>query len=225
MEMVSKEEVAQAVLNSINNNNKNNILYHLNKASLAPSRFSRVDRNKALVTLNKTSRKKTSIAFGNLGPYITKISFELFLFSKILKRLDEVQKISAPKLLRKLEALLTKNNFRNYILSLGIPILLSDGKSCYLPPNLIYPKIGNKNDYLINNRNLEKWATSGWIDLRMNNIKKWKKRLTLVINDVNLAESGNKFKSANSRNINIKNPIDIGEVLACILSLEGGGRK
>ena len=82
MEMVSKEEVAQAVLNSINNNNKNNILYFLNKAALTPSQSSIVNRKKALLTLSKISKKKTSVAFGNLGPYITKISFELFKASE-----------------------------------------------------------------------------------------------------------------------------------------------
>ena len=69
---------------------------------------------------------------------------------------------------------------RKEILSIGLPILLKDGK--YLRGDFVkIPVRRNQDEIEFTNENLNQFCYDGWIDLRKENFTKWKERLTRII--------------------------------------------
>ena len=79
--------------------------------------------------------------------------------------------------------IVTNDKLRNQIISIGIPILLPDGKTLLRAENIKIPPFRGENELDITKENIDKWATEGWVDLRTNNMKKWQKRLSELIKE------------------------------------------
>lgn len=219
MELITKEEVSNSVIDIIKGNLNKDILNLMDRGSLTPTKNFFKKRNFAINTLNKFNGE-LSLAYGNLGPYITKLIFELFLLSKCTSSLNEMKEIKLQELIDRLNNIITEKKILSYILSVGIPILYDNGKRLYFPDQPIYPSVDEiKNSklstYLVNN-----WAKVGWIDLRNKNIYGWVNKLSKLIKIIKFSKNSFKVK-----NININNKIDVGETLAIILTMNGGGRK
>ena len=71
-------------------------------------------------------------------------------------------------------ALLEANNkLRSEIVSIGIPILLPDGKSLLRGNVMKIPPYRGEDELDISEENIDMWARDGWVDLRIENIKLW----------------------------------------------------
>ncbi|MSP64483.1 MAG: hypothetical protein EXR16_02495 [Bacteroidetes bacterium] len=73
---------------------------------------------------------------------------------------------------------------RSQIISIGIPILLPDGKRLVRGETIKIPPFQGENEIKITNKNIDVWAESGWVDLRESNIKKWIARFNTLKNNV-----------------------------------------
>jgi hypothetical protein len=126
-----------------------------------------------------------SVAFELLGPpRLSKLLFEINLLGLFCKNMKQILKFSPEELSDKaFEIISTNDDLRSEILSIGIPILLPDGKSLLRGNTIKIPANRGENEIDINDANIQKWATEGWVDLRPTNMKKWKERINELIKE------------------------------------------
>lgn len=224
MESITREEVAEAVYQSAYGSTRYDLLTSMDYASLGPSYAAKFQRDIVLKKLQQIQDEKKipSIATNNLGPTVSKHLFELHilldLFEFNISKLVETPVAKITTLSRKY---IYKNDIvRKEALSLGLPFLFEKneiltGRHCFVP------NVKNKN--IITKKNIEKWASAGWIDLRKKAIKNWQTWLKKG-HEGYLREQTNSLASLaiNYQAITLKNA---GEILGLIYSLQGGERK
>jgi hypothetical protein len=164
MEFVTPEEIARNVVREImGGNTGRDIIGALDGAVMGPSFRAGMLRDSALERLRQLGEEHgESVAFEILGPpRMSKLLFEAFLLKQVYKTLGEALKDKPEQMSKKLEELLTKEpKFRQQAISIGVPILLSDGKRMLRGPMV-----------------KAETADQGWIDLRAENMAKWKTRI------------------------------------------------
>jgi hypothetical protein len=68
------------------------------------------------------------------------------------------------------------SQLRAQIISIGIPILLSDGQSMLRSATIKIPPHRGDEEIAISPGAIDQWAHDGWVDLREKNMKVWHKR-------------------------------------------------
>jgi hypothetical protein len=98
----------------------------------------------------------------------------------------------APKdMSAKLESIVRSNSeLRSYIISIGIPILLADGKTLLRGKEIKIPPYRGENELKITDKSIDAWAHDGWVDLRPKNMERWKTRFERIMNDVTKVAKG-----------------------------------
>jgi len=232
MEFVTPEEIAEAVLFEIQGRNTgHDIINALNNASLAPTYRAgfmfdaAMDAMKALEQEHQTK----SIAFEILGPpRLSKLLYEAYLLQLTLGDMLSVAKASAKGISQKLESRIREDaHLRAQIVSIGIPILLSDGKTLLRGPEIKIPPYRGENELKITAKSLEAWAHDGWIDLRTENMERWKNRFEIIMEKVRQIP----HQETSSRNMQNKaywsnfKEIDPGKLVGWIFSEEEKGKR
>jgi hypothetical protein len=75
---------------------------------------------------------------------------------------------------------------RSQIISIGIPILLNDGKSLIRGNEIKIPPFRGENEFPITPKQIRLWSHDGWVDLRVENVERWQARFKEIFK---LAES------------------------------------
>lgn len=195
MEYVTPEEIAETVVYEIlGGNTGHDIINALDHATLEPTFRAGVMLESALKKM--TSLEKTfgvdSVAFEMLGPpRLSKLLFEAYLLRIGFTDMITVEKTDAKKLSKKLTEIVLKNSsLRSQIISIGIPILLPDGKTLLRGKEIKIPPFRGENEFPVNSRNIDLWAHDGWVDLRVSNMKLWKSRFNKIFNEVEKIPKG-----------------------------------
>jgi hypothetical protein len=125
-----------------------------------------------------------SVAFEILGPpRLSKLLYEAYLFSVAFDNMKSVVNTPKKMLSSTLYELIKKNiELRAQIISIGIPILLPDGKTLLRGKEVKIPPFRGENSLQITPSNIDAWAHDGWIDLRDKNMVKWQERMKLIMN-------------------------------------------
>jgi hypothetical protein len=123
-----------------------------------------------------------SVAFENLGPpRLSKLLHEADLLRRAFTTMDRVRAASAgeitARLVREIEG---DPVLRREIVSIGIPILLPDGRLLRGPDCKVPPVTRATETCEITPENLEAWARAGWVDLREANMARWKERFDRI---------------------------------------------
>jgi len=189
MEFVTPEEIADSVVYEIKGGNTGrDIINALDNATLEPTYRAGFMFDKALQKMKKLEKLNNveSVAFEILGPpRLSKLLYEAFLlkinYISFQNAISENPKNISAKLLQYIS---TNINLRSQIISIGIPILLPDGKRLVRGETIKIPPFQGENEIKITNKNIDVWAESGWVDLRESNIKKWIARFNTLINNV-----------------------------------------
>lgn len=167
MEFVTPEEIARNVVREImGGNTGRDVIGALDGAVMGPSFRAGMLRDAALERLRQLGEEHgESVAFEILGPpRMSKLLFEAFLLKQVYKTLSDALKDKPDQMSKKLEDLLTKEaKFRQQAISIGVPILLADGKRMLRGPML-----------------KAETADQGWVDLRSGNMAKWKTRIEAI---------------------------------------------
>ncbi|HHJ52254.1 MAG TPA: short-chain dehydrogenase, partial [Caldithrix abyssi] len=127
-----------------------------------------------------------SVAFELLGPpRLSKLLYEAYLLKRCKFTIDEVLNHS-PAFLASCaqEQIKTDAALRSEIISIGIPILMSDGKTLLRGPEMKIPAYRGTNELPVTPENIDKWAYEGWVDLREQNFKLWQERLKKIKEEV-----------------------------------------
>jgi hypothetical protein len=232
MEFVTPEEIAESVLFEIKGGNTgHDIINALDNATLSPTYRAgymfdaAMDEMKALEQKHQTK----SIAFEILGPpRLSKLLYEAYLLQLTFGDMASVAKASPKMIAERLESLLRGDaHLRAQIISIGIPILLSDGKSLLRGPEIKVPPYRGENELKITEKSLEAWAHDGWVDLRVKNMERWKNRFEIIMEQVRQIPD----QDTSSRQLRNKaywsrfKEIDPGRLVGWIFSEEEKGKR
>jgi hypothetical protein len=170
-----------------------------------------------------------SVAFEMLGPpRLSKLLYEAYLLKLAHKTVNNVLNSKAKDLSEHLTTLIDKEDtLRSQIISIGIPILLPDGKTLVRGNEVKIPPYRGINELPITKEAIEIWAHAGWIDLRPSNMENWKKRLNIIKDEVEAATKGD-TSSRNFRTMEYWgnfNDIDEGKIVGWIFTEEEKGKR
>lgn len=187
MEIVTPEEIAEYTVFEIRGGNTGkDIMQGLDAFSLGPTYRGGYLRNEAVKRLNHLEKENglKSVAFELLGPpRLSKLLHEANLLRLVSENFEEVLTFSEEELANKTtEIISTNSELRKEILSIGLPILLKDGR--YLRGDFVkIPVRRNQDEIEFTEDNLNQFCYDGWIDLRKENLEKWKQRLSNIMTE------------------------------------------
>ena len=189
MEFVTPEEIANNVVWEIlGRNTGHDIINALDNATMGPTYRAGYLRGSALQKMRRLQEEhqSDSVAFELLGPpRLSKLLYEAYLLKRCKFTIDEVLNHS-PAFLASCaqEQIKTDAALRSEIISIGIPILMSDGKTLLRGPEMKIPAYRGTNELPVTPENIDKWAYEGWVDLREQNFKLWQERLKKIKEEV-----------------------------------------
>ncbi|MBI5059119.1 short-chain dehydrogenase [candidate division KSB1 bacterium] len=182
MEFVTPEEIAQAVLWEIEGGNTGlDVIGALDSVSMGPSYRAGILRSAALDEMARLQRENgvTSIAFEMLGPpHLSKLLYEAHLIKLAYPNPSSVQRDTPEVVATKVwDVVCADAKLRATIISIGVPILLPDGKRILRAPEVKIPAYAGSNELRIEATSVDEWADKGWIDLRPSNMERWQRRI------------------------------------------------
>ncbi|MCI0705946.1 MAG: polysaccharide biosynthesis protein [Ignavibacteriae bacterium] len=230
MQYVTPEEIADHVIYEIQGGNTgHDVINALDNATTGPTYRAGFLFDSALKQLRSLERKHNthSIAFEMLGPpRLSKLLYEAYLLQLAFGSMRAVANTSAKELASRLEAEIKKNKLvRSQIISIGIPILLSDGKTLLRGGDIKIPPYRGENELAISPTSLNLWAHDGWVDLRAENLERWKKRFEMIMDDVTSAEDSSSRNLRNKEFWNNFEEIEPGKLAGWIFSEEEKGKR
>ena len=232
MEYVTPEEIAEDAIYEIKGGNTgHDVINALDNASMAPTYRAGFLQNSAvelLAELEKTHNVE-SVAFEQLGPpRLSKLLHEINILKQIYKTMPALLEDESEEMSEKSFNFLKENeDLKNEIISIGIPILLPDGKKLLRGSMIKIPPYRGEDKLEINETNLDLWTKDGWVDLRPVNMERWQKRIKSIMDE---AES---ITSTDTSSLHVRNKrfwknfeqIDIGKVVGWIFIHEEHGKR
>jgi hypothetical protein len=229
MEYVTPEEIARTVVLEIRGaNTGQDTISAMDGAVIDPSYKAGLVRNVAISDLIASEAESgiASVALGRLGPpELSKLLFEAELLRQATGSLSGVLQTEPDALSAGCVSKLESSGVAKTSTSIGIPILMPDGKKLLRGPRINVPELeGHTSSVDMGNpEQVEKWARKGWIDLRISNMVLWKERFKKMIRHrADLREEGSAAASIKSF---ISTEFEIGEVVAWIFNNELGGYR
>ncbi len=232
MEFVTPEEIAESVIYEIRGGNTgHDIINALDNATLNPTYRAGYLFESAIKYMKELEAKHgtQSVAFEILGPpRLSKLLYEAYLLQLCYGSMNAARRTTPKEMSAKLEQLIRANSeLRAQIISIGIPILLADGKTLLRGKEIKIPPYRGENDLPITEKALDSWAYDGWVDLRPKNMKRWKLRFETIIQDTKSIPP-NETSSRHLRNPRYWNSfeeIEPGKLAGWIFSEEEHGKR
>lgn len=229
MEYVTPEEIARTVVLEIRGaNTGQDAISALDGAVMNPSYKAGLVRNVALNDLDGAEKESgiSSVALGRLGPpELSKLLFEAELLRRACGTLESVLEGTPEGLSERCVAQLEGSGVARTAPSIGIPILLPDGKRMLRGPRINVPELEGHNTSvsLTDAAAVDAWARKGWIDLRPSNFAVWQGRVGKMLRArASLRAEGSAAASIESF---MAAGFEIGEVVAWIFNNEMDGYR
>jgi len=189
MEFITPEEIANVVVYEIlGGNTGHDIINALDNATMGPTYRAGSLRESALQKMEHLQKEheSDSVAFELLGPpRLSKLLYEAYLLKRCRFTISEVINHSAKFITSCMEEQIkTDAKLRAEIISIGIPIMMSDGKTLLRGPEMKIPAYRGENELEITTENIDKWCKEGWLDLREKNIRIWQERLKKIQEEI-----------------------------------------
>lgn len=232
MEYVTPEEIAVDAIYEIKGGNTgHDIINALDNATLEPTYRAGFMQHFAIEKLEELEKAHNvnSVAFELLGPpRLSKLLHEINLIKLICGNMKNILSETPASLSGKIMEFLKANpKLRNEIVSIGIPILLPDGKSLLRGNEIKIPPFRGDNELAIDPQTINHWANDGWVDLREKNMEAWQNRIKTIIKEAENIRS-NDTSSMHVRTKKYWNnfeTIDIGKVVGWIFIKEEKGER
>ncbi len=220
MEFLTPEEIAQTVVLEINGmNTGKDVIAAIDATVMDPSYRAGLLRAPVLAELRalESETHTPSIALGQLGPpELSKLLFEAYLLKVKYPTLHSVMAADPGEISLALEHHVLHHPIRHTIISIGVPILLSDGKTLLRGPKMNIPEYRGTMELPATLDNINKWSRKGWVDLRSENMAVWRKRCAAMLQSgQNAMEQGS---AAFDRTSYPAETIEIGEVVGWIFN-------
>ncbi len=232
MELVTPEEIAKNVIFEIRGGNTgHDIINALDNATMGPTYRAGIMRESALVKMQDLMEEHNcdSVAFELLGPpRLSKLLYEAHLLKLACGTMAAVRDTGPAELADKLHALVEDNvKLRATILSIGIAILLKDGKKLLRGPELKIPAFRGRKKMEVTAEAIDNWAQAGWVDLRVSNMQIWKRRIDQIFAEIEAVpadDTSSQFQRDHSYWLK-DTTLNIGKVVGWIFSNEEQGLR
>jgi NAD(P)-dependent dehydrogenase (short-subunit alcohol dehydrogenase family) len=174
MEIITPEEIADAVISELAGRpTGRDIVGALDAATMGPTYRGGAMREAALALMEELEEEHgvRSVAFEMLGPpRLSKLLFEAEILRRLLPDLDAACELDPEGISERASRLMNEDGrLRSDIVSIGIPILLADGKGLLRGPWVsVEPEPGRPIS--------SDWAHRSWVDLRPECWAAWKRR-------------------------------------------------
>ncbi len=232
MEFVTPEEIAETVIYEIKGGNTgHDIINAFDNATLEPTYRAGYLQHSAVEKLMELEKEhnKESVAFELLGPpRLSKLLHEINLLRQVSDNMKSIINETASVLAEKVYMIIKGDDkLRSEIISIGIPILLPDGKSLLRGNTMKIPPYRGEDELVITQDKIDLWAKDGWVDLREENIKRWQKRLKELVEEAEEipADDTSSMHVRTKRYWNNFESIDIGKVVSWIFIHEEQGKR
>jgi hypothetical protein len=185
MEFVTPEEIADVVVRELSGGNTgHDVINALDNAVMGPTYRAGLMRHWALEKLRdlETQHGVRSVAFENIGPpRLSKLLFEADLLRATFGTMEAVRAASPEELSRRAEGELRGSPARRReTVSIGIPILLPDGRLLRGPEMKVPHGLHPDDAFDPTPEAIEMWAWAGWVDLRVANMAAWRARFERI---------------------------------------------
>ncbi len=232
MEYVTPEEIAEDVIYEIKGGNTgHDIINALDNATLEPTYRAGYLQHTAVEKLEELEELHNinSVAFELLGPpRLSKLLHELNLIKLVVGNMHKVVSTETQKLTEDVyQMVLNNEKIRSEIISIGIPILMPDGKSLLRGNEMKIPPFRGESILEINDEKINLWASDGWVDLRTSNIKNWQNRIKALMEEANTipADDTSSMHVRTKKYWNNFEKINIGKVVSWIFIHEEKGKR
>ncbi|MEO5928301.1 MAG: short-chain dehydrogenase [Candidatus Kapaibacterium sp.] len=185
MEMITPEEIAEAVVFELKGGNSgHDVVAALDGAVYGPTYRGGYLRGRALERLARLEEESgiPSVAFEMLGPpRLSKLLFEAHILGLVAGSVESVMEGDAAQIAAAAGAVIGANrDLRSRIISIGIPILLGDGKTLLRGESIKIPPFRGEWELPADAAAIDTWAAAGWVDLREENIRRWQERFARI---------------------------------------------
>jgi hypothetical protein len=228
MEFITPEEIAlECVLEIKGSNTGRDVIAAIDGAVMNPTYRAGVVRQQALTELERLEGQTStrSVALGQLGPpEISKLLWEAELLKIVYGTLNAVLLEKPEAMSAAVTARLNADpSLRQAIVSIGVPIVSSDGRHIVRGPFIRIPEVAGASEVAIGPGDLEKWANKGWVDLRPANFACWQQRFERM-ERARQALRG-KGSAAINREAYLFDEIRIGAIVGWIFNNEAEGYR
>ncbi len=190
MEIITPEEIAEYLVHEIRGGNTGkDIIQGLDAFTMGPTYRGGMLRNVAMKKIDELEKihEVDSVAFELLGPpRLSKLLYEGYLLRKIVKGMKNLNDFDSKDIsLKAAEIVKSNEKLRAQMLSIGLVILLPDGKSYLRGGDVKIPV--RRGDYKLEmtGDNIEQWCYDGWMDLRESNWDNWKMMVDKIMDFTN----------------------------------------
>jgi hypothetical protein len=232
MGFVTPEEIADSVVYEIKGGNTgHDIINALDNATLNPTYRAGFLFESAIKEMREleAKHKSQSVAFEILGPpRLSKLLYEAYLLKLAYGSMLAVRKVVPKAMSVRLDDLVRTNiELRAQIISIGIPILLSDGETLLRGSEIKIPPYRGDNELPITAQAVDHWAYDGWVDLRPKNMDRWRLRFETIMADTKeIPEGENSSRHMRSpRYWSMFEDIEPGKLAGWIFSEEEKGKR
>ena len=234
MEYITPEEIARTIVQEIRGaNTGRDVISALDGSVLDPTYKAGLVRGVALRDLQTEEARTTaagcipSIALGKLGPpELSKLLFEAALFKHVYETTQAVLDDQAPDadVAHRLVEALEPSDVGRAAPSIGIPVLLPDGKTLLRGPRINVPELeGHQRTVTVTPEGIETWARRGWVDLRAPNVDRWRVRIRQMMQSrSDLRDEGSAAATTHSF---MSDRFELGEMVAWIFNNEMDGYR
>jgi NAD(P)-dependent dehydrogenase (short-subunit alcohol dehydrogenase family) len=232
MEFVTPEEIADVVVREIKGGNTgHDVINALDNAVMGPTYRAGMMRHWALEKLLALEKQHgvRSVAFENLGPpRLSKLLFEADLLRRCYRTMSAVAAAAPGDVSRALGEEVTRDPAcAREIVSIGIPVLLPDGRLLRGPECKVPASVAGEDEQEVTPERVEAWAFAGWVDLRERNLAVWRERFVRIAADMEAIPSQD-TSSRFLRDRQFWGPeglIQPGKVVGWIFSIEEQGAR
>ncbi|MGH7570935.1 MAG: short-chain dehydrogenase [Gemmatimonadota bacterium] len=230
MEFVTPEEIAADVVREIKGGTTGReIIGALDGATLGPSYRAGVMRHRAIEEMRRleAAHGTDSVAFEMLGPpRLSKLLYEGYLLRTTMGSLQAVAKGDPAAMSAACSAIVMDDaDLRSRILSIGLPVRLPDGR-LLRGPEMKIPPYKEEAREVMDEDAVERWAEAGWVDLRIDNLVRWRERARRIVSEVDaLPEDSSSAVFEDRAYWRIGEPLQPGRVAAWILGVEEAGSR
>ncbi len=232
MEYITPEEIARTVLWEIEGGaTGHDIVAALDASVLGPTYRAGFMRSQAIAKMKKLAARydDPSIAYELLGPpRLSKLLFEAHLLRRVADSITGVLKTTPEELTRRVYELIAADRaLRSRIISIGIPILLPDGRRFLRGPIIKVPHDPRATVFAVSPENIDNWCRDGWVDLRRENMERWHDRLGKILAQVEAVDGADTSSNVmRDRSFwHPDEPLDEGEVAGWIFIYEDEGER
>jgi hypothetical protein len=237
MEAVTPEDIAFNVIYELQGlNTGKDIISAMDSSVLGPSYRAGFMRHRAISYAEYLEKEHgiPSIAFEILGPpKLSKLLFEAYLLKKLYATMEAIANVDHNQMMEDVVNFISADNdFRRRAISIGIPVLMPDGKTLLCVNRGAGEHRWERTTWEVTPESIETWAETEWIDLRAKNMSRWQQRMRQILSEITAlptpyqdASSQYGRQMTNPATWMAESEINIGEVAGWLFNNEEQGRR